>query len=1108
MGSDPGEPSSPNPSHAIDRPVGSGSRREASKTNTTSSAELLDADLTPAFVTKILLPRRRADVLSRPRLLEFLNQHLDRKLLLVCAPPGYGKTTLLVDFAHQTSVPVCWYSLAPSDADPQVFLEYLVAAIRRRVPSFGDRTLRYLRSAGAKDLEVIAGLFVSDLHAAAETCLVIVLDDVHHVDSQAPIQTLLNLIIPNLPSTCCWILASRTIPRVRLSRLVANREAAGLGETDLRFTATEIQHLFSRHFRLLIPDALAEELARDAEGWIAGIILTSHSLWQGLFKGIIRTKRSGGPVFDYLAAEVFDHQDPDLKDFLVGSSVLARLSPERCDALLDRRDSATVLRTLEEENLFLFRFEGEEDWYRYHLLFQDFLQARLRRDDPARFQRLQQRAGELAEADGDVNGALEHYLQAGDVERAASLLERVADSVLASGRAQTLLQWCARFPPEVLANRPRLQIARARASFDAGDLAQSQQALDAAWEASQRLGDRVLLATTLLWRSQARRIEGRFPNAIADCRSGLQLAEEIGNSELLALGNRLLGLTLVAAGSSGEAIPALERALAAYATLDDHHNQGIVNHTLGIIWKRQGEMIRARAALDRATEHWRRIRNEGMLAGTLVVLGNLHYELGQSAEALAVLSDAQRAAHESGYLRLEGYAAQSLGEVLRDRAEFAAGRSAYEHSLLIAEKVSDDTLQIAALVGLARCHLYAGEVGLAHATVGRARHLACERESAYERAICDDAYGLICLETGQIEQGIAALEQACAGLATGGGVRDLARARLHLARARLQTGRRDDAIELAHSALTLLPAGANDPLLSIEATRLADVLRAVESEGPPWLAELTSRLSPPPVELAKPSIVALPKGQDVHTIRCYTLGRADLELDGRMVAVGEWQTLKARELWFYLLAHGPVSRSQLLEALWPETGAVRGLSALHTTVHRVRRTLFANCLERNGDLWGIAAGLRVWTDDREFEALATQVGGSSPRDLVGERRELAAKAIALYRGLYLESLDALWLINRRRRLEGLYLRLLRALLEQAREERRYEEVVAYAERYLQTDPDDETIHEALMRSYVLLGNRTAALRHYQRYAEQLRHDLATQPSRRLRLLSEQIARES
>ena len=1062
----------------------------------------------PGIITKVLLPRRRTDVLSRPRLIDFINQNLERKLVLVCAQAGYGKTTLLVDFAQQTTVPVCWLTLGASEADPQVFLEYLVFAIRRRYPDFGQRTLRYLATAGAKDLDVVAGLLVGELHDVADACFVTVFDDFHHVDGQRSIQTLMDLLIPNLPVNCCWVIASRTIPQLRLSRLVANRDAVGLGESDLRFTAAEIQQLFTRHYDLLVPESLATELAQDAEGWIAGIILTSHALWRGLFKGLIQLKGSHGPVFDYLASEVFDQQSDPIKSFLLGSAILPRVNPALSDAVLERHDSREMLRAIDEGRLFVSQLEGDAEWYRYHPLFQEFLQERLSREDPELFGRLHRRAGELAEKAADITTAIDHYLAAGDPTQAADICAARADATIDAGRSQTLLRWCGRIPPEILAKRPELQISRARAAFDTGDVPLAQSALVDALAASTAMHDRHLIARILIQRSVALRFVGRYQEAIEDCQVGLEMAEDLHDRAAQALGYRQLGTLLSVAKSAQDAIPALERALESYGALNDTHSQGIVCHQLGVTLRRQGMVSAARRILDQAVGYWRALGNLGTLGGTLIVLGNLHYDQGEIDEALADLTEARRSAQESGFLRLEGYATESIGDVHRDRGEVAAAREFYEQALAIAEKVGDRFLQVATLEGLARAQLYADEAGLAQATLRRARHLADERDSVYERALCEDTHGLICLRTNEVEEAVQALDRACAWFETSAGGRDLGRARLHLAQARLLTGERDRSIQLAHSALELLTAGPNDPFLAIEGDYLAPILRVAEVGGPTWLPHVVQRLSPTPMERkARPTIGIVASDLARPQIRCYTLGRADVEIDGRLMTVTDWKTQTARELWFYLLSHGPVSRDQIIEALWPESDSTRGQGALYTTVHRVRRAIGPDCLERRGDLWNVAPGLRAWSDDREFEEVAIQLRATKPDDLGPETLSAAANAVRLYQGSYLRTLDFSWADGRRRRLELLYLRLLRMLIDRARESGNFEEVVNYAETFLQTDPDDEAINEALMRGYAHQGNRSAAVKHYQQYAEQLRTELNTQPSRRLRSLLDEIARD-
>jgi ATP/maltotriose-dependent transcriptional regulator MalT/DNA-binding SARP family transcriptional activator len=1064
--------------------------------------ETLGPNPSPGYVGKVMLPRRRPDVLSRPRLVSFLQQHLDRRLVLVCAPPGYGKTTLLVDFAQQCGVPVCWYSLTTFDSDPQIFLEYLVLSVRQRFPTFGTRTLRYLRSQGPKDPEVATGLVVSELHEVPAERFVLCLDDVHTVDESSGLNKLLDTLVSGLPPNCCCVLCSRTIPRIRLSRLVANREAAGLGDADLRFTAAEIQQLFGRYYNILVPDALAEELATEVEGWIAGLILTSHSLWQGLFKGIIQAKRAGGPIFEYLATEVFDHQDSEIKSYLLGVSTLHRINAARCDELLDRDDSERLLAELDRDNLFLSHLG--EGWYRFHSLFQEFLQTRLRTDDLAEYRRLQAKAGHMAETEGEPDSAIAHYLNAGEAALAAALVERRADEQITYGRLQTVLRWCGQLPPAALEERPFLQIIRARAAIDAGDLTAAEEALQSAWDVGVARDDRRTKATTLLWRSALRRPQGRFGQAVQDCQAGLALAEELADAALLALGHLQLGISYGAQGEAENAVPALEKALAGYERAEDWYRVATLCHSLGIACLQLGDLERAQRELGRANHLWQNLHNRGMRAGTLIVLGNLHADNGELGEAERILTEAEEEARSSGYLRLEGYAAQSCGDVLRDQRKFEAARQTYERGLLSADRVGDRFLQVVSLESLARSYLYAGSVGLAHATIARARLLADERDSPYEQGLCADTLGLFYLIDGRVDLAERELEKAHGWLDKRGSVRERGRVKLHLAFSLLRRGNRERARQLAVDGLKLFPAGASEPLLAVEGELLVDLLRNVVDAAPDWVRGVVARF--PAAEDAA-TVAVPPTVVAKRSVRCFALGRSDVELDGAPIADADWQTQKTKELWFYLLAEGPAPRSQIIEALWPDSEANRGVSTFHTTLHRLRRALFLDCVERDGELYRVSNKVQVWSDDREFEAQALAFRRPHPAELSEEQLQRAVAAVDLYRGPYLAKFDVLWSDGRRNHLATLYLRVLRTLAEQARRTGRNEEAITFAERYLQTQPDDDSVHELIMRCHVDLGNRPAALRHYRRYAEQLREELATQPSRRLRQLSEQIARE-
>jgi ATP/maltotriose-dependent transcriptional regulator MalT/DNA-binding SARP family transcriptional activator len=761
-----------------------------------------------------------------------------------------------------------------------------------------------------------------------------------------------------------------------------------------------------------------------------------------------------------------------------------------------------MLEILDRQNLFLSRLEGGVASYRYHALFGDFLRKRLRAVEPEEYARLQMRAGALAEAEGDVDDAVSHYLRGGDPERAADLVERVAGETIVAGRVHSLLRWCGLLPEDLAADRCRLQIQRARAAYEARDLELMRRALTLAEDASRRSGDPRLIAETLIWRSLAQRARGHFTQAIEECRAGLAMAEDLEDAELIALALKQLGLTLYDVRSPLDAIRALDRALEYYVRLGDEFNQGMICHHLGSSWKHAGQPDRARSCLERAADHWRRIGNAGMLAMTLVVRGNLSYERGLLDDATATLAEARRQAQESGYLRIEGYATESLGDVARDRGDLVGARAAYESALAIAEKVGEVRLKVEALDALARAQLYEGNLDGALATVCRARAIAVERDSAFERGLCETTYGVILAELGQIADGAEALTTAREWLQSSSSVRDLARARLHRAALAARAGARAADLEDAREALSWL-VGPLDPFLAAEARYLLPILRAVEGSGPPWVKLITQRLERE--DAARDHRRDVPRLRLVtnHRVRSFSLGRSEVEIDGHLLDPADWVSLRARDLWFYLLAFGPAPKEQIVEALWPEMPPENGLNAFHQTLHRLRRSLFPECVARVGQRWRIPESVDSWCDDREFERLAAEDRLDPGRSDEGSP---LLRAVELYRGIYLPDLDADWVIGRRGRLQTTWLRLLRGAIDRARAEDDPKRVVFYAEQYLDVDPDDEDVHEALMRGHVASGNARAAVRHFQQYARQVREELDAEPARRLVLLAQQLSR--
>jgi LuxR family maltose regulon positive regulatory protein len=421
------------------------------------------------LATKLRVPRSH-DVLVRPRLLERLEEAASRELLLVSAPAGFGKSTLLAEWARGGGRLVAWVSLDADDNDPARLWRYLVAAVEQLHPGLEERALPLLHAPDQPALEALVTAVVNEL-AAAQRELSIVLDDYHVIESR-PIHDSLALLLERLPPGVHVAIAGRGDPPLPLARMRARGQLAEVRAEDLRFTPDEAVSLMRESWGLDLPEASVLELGDRTEGWVTGLQLAALTLRRGVDPAGLIKGFSGGHryVLDYLTGEVLERQPDDVRRFLLDTSILERLSGPLCDAVTGRCDGQRMLEDLERANLFLVALDEERRWYRYHRLFADLLRVRLRTENAERPPGLHRRAAAWFEEHGLIDDAVRHAMAAGDPHLAARLVEESFDEVLRRAEGATLRRWLAALPAQVVRSRPRLSVAQALAAFNAGRL--------------------------------------------------------------------------------------------------------------------------------------------------------------------------------------------------------------------------------------------------------------------------------------------------------------------------------------------------------------------------------------------------------------------------------------------------------------------------------------------------------------------------------------------------------------------------------------------------------------------------------------------------------------
>ncbi|AET67050.1 ATP-dependent transcriptional regulator [Desulfosporosinus orientis DSM 765] len=420
----------------------------------------------PLLQTKLQMPRSLSSLVERPRVYSRLDGMVQNGLTLVTAPAGFGKTSAVAQWAGHKGLPVAWLSLDDGDNDPVRFWTYVTAALSGLKEGIGRETSPILHSSTNPPWETIISLLIDDLSQLPFDCA-LVLDD-YHVISEPLVHETLSFLVRYAPQLLHPIIVGRTEPPLQMSRLRTVGQVAELTVRDLVFATGEVAAFYSQK-NIDLTGEEAETLTHRTGGWAAGMQMAALSLLEGGDKAAV-IKRFGGNnrlLAGYFMEEVFDGFAPNVREFLLQTSFLGRLSGPLCDAVTGMSDCGALLTTVARTCGFVACLDENDGWYVYHQLFAEFLQGLLQKRSSAQIPGLYGKAARWCEAEGLVAEAVDYYLQGLEYDQATSLIERLVPDMLSRGEIATLFRWLSALPCAVLNTSPGLCVAQAWAAVAA-----------------------------------------------------------------------------------------------------------------------------------------------------------------------------------------------------------------------------------------------------------------------------------------------------------------------------------------------------------------------------------------------------------------------------------------------------------------------------------------------------------------------------------------------------------------------------------------------------------------------------------------------------------------
>jgi ATP/maltotriose-dependent transcriptional regulator MalT len=1066
------------------------------KLENASAEEEAASAAAPLVITKIRVPRRASRMLSRRRLVDFLHSHLDHKLILISAPAGYGKTSLLTDFAHDTDLPVCWYTLDPFDRDLRIFLEHLIASIAVRFPSFGERSRTLLKGTTdpGQDLYPLVATLVQEIYDTITEYFLLVLDDYHAAEDQERIAEFLSLFTTYVDENCHLVLASRTLPALpNLSLLLARRQATGLSIDELRFTPQEIQTLAQQNYHLALSPEQAEQLAEQTEGWITGLLLTAAPHWEQAQGQVAVRGRINVGLYDYLSKQVLAQQPAPLRDFLLASSVLDELNPELCNAVLGVEHPTDLMDQLRTRNLFVIEFEGGGDRLRYHDLFREFLLTTLRRQDGARFRELTRRAAEAHASRGEWEQAVSRYLTLKDYDHATEIIEQTATRMFETGRWDTLASWIDALPETVLASRPCCLIHRAKIHMERGEHTPALTLYDRARQACIAAGDNAWAAYALAQISCVLRFQGNYAKAVASCQEALAMVN--GTTErdrfTMASAYRNAGLCHLRLGQTAGGLEALQLALHLREELDDPYDIGMVHHDLGLAYELEGDLTKAASHYLAALQQWQQLGNLGAWANTLNSLGVIHYLQGDYERASQLLNEALAKIRQVNNLRVEALIWASLGDLHRDMGSYDSARQAYSDGLHAATRSGEGFVVTYALDGLGNTLRLQGDLIRAGERLLEALEHAEEHGAAYEIGLCHASFGILESEKGNLESARSYLDMAIERFRAGGYKREWSRACFHKAKVDFVSGERETALTDLEQVLALVDQLGFDQFLVVEGQPLQPLLHyaARQWANDEVVCRLLERIKVHQTRLAKRAEPAIKTEYRLPVLKIYALGKPTVELEGYNI---QWRTTQSRDLFFYLLRHPEgLTREEIGGVFWPDHPPHKLDSIFRSTLYRVRRALFRDSVIFEAGLYRFNGQSGYWFDVEVFEKLLNEAREVSALE---KKVALLNEARELYQGDYLAETDADWCTVDRERLREQYLEALETLATLHTDQGELQAAIELYQAILAHDQYRESAHRGLMLCYYRLGDRASAVHQYQACAKILREELGLSPA--------------
>ncbi|MEO0225671.1 MAG: tetratricopeptide repeat protein [candidate division WOR-3 bacterium] len=1024
------------------------------------------------LLTKLIPPKFKDDFLPRARLVSYIRKNLNRRFILICADAGYGKTTILSELLTNFPFPYFYYQIDEKDRDLAVFLNYLSSGISNINRDFTTRAVENYQQ--TRNLESSATILINDIVDKIGRPIYFIFDDYHHLAESREINQFMDFILCFGPEFLHFIISTRIRPPFTLTKLIARQEFLEIDRRDMMFDRDEIEKLFKKIAGITLSGEEVNRLKEYSEGWITALRLVIQNLLTQNEKNtdtvLNNYLHSGETIFNYFTKEILARQKPQIRDFLLRSSILDQMDQKNCHFLLGIKNPDAILTYLERNHLFVSYLDA--GIYQYHRLFREFLKKQLTNQYGAQAVRhLHYRAGIYYEKKGDLIQAIEHFIAGEKYLNALNALRRFLNRLMAAGMFAMLYNWLERLPIRTLKDNPDLYLSKAKILRHWGRWDDALAILDEVYMCCKKGRNKKICVLTLNEMGMIYHYRGNVDRALRIEKQASRLAPK-NDYLLLTKIYHSISVIFQAMGRLSLAEKYMIEAWRVAQKISDSQANIHIACGLAFIYSVRGEFQKAMEILSRIIKEY---ENEGPV---LPWMGNVYgnataiaLDLGRLDEARIYLERAEEICRKFNDRRSLTYLLGTRGQFYLSKGDYKQAISYYERAIEANRSLKERRIDFAARIDLASTYLALGDRVRANKFYEQAKLFVNLKTDNI------DLLNLTIIK-GQIEESNQNLTGAIVSYRKALKIARFLkvpyfefRSLFYLSRALIKRNDRSRARRLVNECLDIAESKSYDFLLMKEYKNDATFLEFAYNQ----------KINFNYVE----SLIKEVEGVDFSTKRDGLVikffgGLEIFKTNGKKLVVN-WPTQKTKSLFCYFVLHPGkrFTKEQLTEIFWPGWYKNKGEQNLYTNISFIRKIfqqiLGFKIINHSREFYYLNPAFKYASDFEKFEQIMKKAKGETESEY---RIEYYLQGLDLRQEEFLPEIYDPWCETIRNYIKQEYNEGLNNLGRIFFEKKDYKRSCEYFERSLKIDPFNEEIHCYVMKCYKALGLDKKMIDHY------------------------------